>query len=341
MLKTGIVLDSRYQDHDVTPAHPECPERIEALVELIDVYARDGLVRIAPRPATIDQLALIHDPVYIDHVRATSGEPHTAFEPDTHAFGKTYDTALLAAGGLLELLDQIMNGTVDNGFAMVRPPGHHAEAERAMGFCFFNNVAIGARYLQSAYDLNRVLIMDWDVHHGNGTERSFCSDSSVLYVSVHQYPHYPGTGAADDVGMDDGEGYTVNLPLLGGFGDDEYAECFRRVVEPVCRHFDPDFVLISAGFDCHVFDPLSQMRVTGEGFAAMAHSLLGIANECADGRCAAVLEGGYDLEALKESTASVLDAFGGDGDAARPTTTGTAKTVLDTITRIQNRYWPV
>jgi acetoin utilization deacetylase AcuC-like enzyme len=341
MLKTGIVLDSRYEDHEVTHAHPERPERIGALLEMIDVYDREGLVRIEPRRATPDQLALVHDPAYIDHVRATSGEPHVAFDPDTHAFSRTYETALLAAGGLLELVDNIVDGAVDNGFAMVRPPGHHAEAARAMGFCFFNNVAIAARHLQTARDLDRILIMDWDVHHGNGTERSFYRDPSVLYVSTHQYPHYPGTGAADDVGDEDGEGFTVNLPLRGGFGDDEYAACFGRIVEPVCRDFDPDFVLISAGFDCHVFDPLSQMRLTDEGFARMAGSLLSIARNCSGGKCAAVLEGGYDLSALKESVSRVLDVFGGNEPAAAPGGPGASKSLIDAIAGVQKRYWPV
>ncbi len=339
MLKTGIVLDPRYQDHEVTHAHPECPERIGALVDMMRFYRRDGLVRIEPRRATIEQLALIHDPAYIDHVRATSGEPHIAFDPDTHAFAMTYVTALLAAGGFLELLDKIMCRDVDNGFAMVRPPGHHAEAERAMGFCFFNNVAIGARYLQREYNLERILIMDWDVHHGNGTERSFYSDKSVLYVSAHQSPHYPGTGAVEDVGKGDGKGYTVNIPLRGGFGDEEYMDCFREIVEPVCRSFDPDFVLISAGFDCHVLDPLSSMRVTAAGFADMADSLLGIASECADGRCAAVLEGGYDLTALKESVAAVLDSFAGGERRVDAAIESQAAATVDAIKRVQSLYW--
>jgi acetoin utilization deacetylase AcuC-like enzyme len=341
MLKTGVILDSRYEDHDVTHAHPERPERIGALLELMQDYDRKGLVRLDPRPATIEQLTLIHDRDYVDRVHATSGQPHVAFDPDTHAFAGTWDTALLAAGGLLELVDNIMNGTVDNGFAMVRPPGHHAETGRAMGFCFFNNVAIAARYLRTVHGLGRILIMDWDVHHGNGTERSFYRDGDVMYVSTHQYPHYPGTGAAEDLGEGEGEGFTVNLPLRGGFGDDEYAACFERIIEPVCRAFDPDFVLISAGFDCHVFDPLSQMRVTDEGFARMARSLLEIAADCSGGKCAAVLEGGYDLTALKESTARVLDVFGGDEPAPAHAAAGALESYLDAIAGIQGRYWPV
>lgn len=341
MRRTGIVLDPRYQDHEVPHAHPERPERIAALIDMMRLYHRDGLVRVEPRRATIEQVALIHDPAYIDYVRNTSGEPPVVFDPDTHAFAMTYITALLAAGGLLELIDKIMCGDVDNGFAMVRPPGHHAETERAMGFCFFNNAAIAARYLQTQYGLDRILIMDWDVHHGNGTERSFYSDESVLYVSIHQSPHYPGTGAIDDVGEGDGKGYTVNIPLRGGFGDEEYADCFREIVEPVCRSFDPDFVLISAGFDCHVLDPLSNMRVTSEGFGDMAGSLLGIADECADGRCAAVLEGGYNVTALKESVAAVLDSFAGGKRRADKSDESQAAATVAAVKRVQGLYWPL
>jgi acetoin utilization deacetylase AcuC-like enzyme len=339
MLNTAFVCDPRYANHEVPPGHPEKPERIEALASLVRRYRREGLAAVAPRAATFDEIAAVHDRRYADRVRATAGKPITVFDGDTVAYSESYETALLAAGGVLELVDRVMAGKADNGFAMVRPPGHHAEADRAMGFCFFNNVAIGARHLVREHGLERILIVDWDVHHGNGTQRSFYADKQVLYVSLHQYPHYPGTGAVNEAGVADGVGYTVNIPFPGGYGDDEYAAAFRRVIEPIGRQFAPQFVLISAGFDAHRSDPLSQMRLSTEGFAAMTRSLLDIARFSAGGKCVAVLEGGYDLAALTESVAAVLDALGGnDLDEPCPRGSG-ADTVIDAVTRVHRRFW--
>jgi acetoin utilization deacetylase AcuC-like enzyme len=296
-------------------------------------------LRISPRAATIDEITANHDRRYIEQVRSTAGKPFFVFDADTTAYAKSYETALLAAGGLLELIDHVVAGKVDNGFAMVRPPGHHAEAERAMGFCFFNNVAIGARYLRAAHGLDRILIVDWDVHHGNGTQRSFYADKSVLYVSLHQYPHYPGTGAVNEAGVAEGLGYTVNIPFPGGYGDDQYAAAFRRIIEPVSRQFAPEFVLVSAGFDAHRSDPLSQMRLSDDGYAAMTRSLLGVARDHAGGRCVAVLEGGYDLDALAQAVSRVLDELGGENlHAGTPQGAG-AEAVLDAVTRIHKRFW--
>ncbi len=339
MLRTGYVCDSRYENHEVPPGHPERPERVGALLDLMRRYSRSGLAKVEPRAATIDEVSSNHDRRYVEDVRATAGEPYVVFDGDTQAYSESYETTLLAAGGVIELVDHIMAGKIDNGFAMVRPPGHHAEADRAMGFCFFNNVAIGARYLMSKHGLDRVLIVDWDVHHGNGTQRSFYADPRVLYVSLHQYPHYPGTGATNEVGAAGGAGYTVNIPFPGGYGDEEYAAAFRRIIVPVGRQFAPQFVLISAGFDGHLRDPLSQMRLTKDGFAAMTRSLLSVARDHAAGRCAAVLEGGYDLGALQEAVASVLDELGGERlDEELPQGSG-AEAILDAVTRAQRRFW--
>jgi acetoin utilization deacetylase AcuC-like enzyme len=339
MLRTGIVLDRRFQHHDVPPGHPERPERIGALLELMERYSRRDLTRIDPRPATPDEISSNHDRRYIEEVKATAGETGVAFDWDTQAYSESYETALLAAGGVLELVDHMMAGKVDNGFAMVRPPGHHAEADRAMGFCFFNNVAIAARHARSTHGLERVLIVDWDVHHGNGTQRSFYTDNGVLYASLHQYPHYPGSGAANDVGVAGGMGYTVNIPFPGGYGDPEYAAAFARVIVPIARQFAPHLVLISAGFDGHRRDPLSQMVLSAEGFSAMTRSLLRVARDHAEGRCAVVLEGGYDLEALQESVAAVLDELGGERLAEEPPRGGGADQTLDAVIRVQKRFW--
>ncbi|MFH1754628.1 MAG: histone deacetylase, partial [Candidatus Latescibacterota bacterium] len=229
---------------------------------------------------------------HYDLIARTAGVSSFALDADTFLSAKSFDTARLSAGGFLAVVEAVMDGRIDNGFAMVRPPGHHAECDRAMGFCLFNNVAIAAAMLLEKYKLERVLILDWDVHHGNGTQRSFYDDPRVMYISLHQYPYYPGTGGADDTGSGDGKGYTVNIPFPGGCGDREYLAAFHSVILPICAQFEPQFVLISAGFDAHAQDPMANMNVTENGFAAMARSLQIVADHHAHGRCAAVLEGG-------------------------------------------------
>jgi acetoin utilization deacetylase AcuC-like enzyme len=339
MERTAVVIDPRYQNHDAKPNHPERPERIRALIEMLSRYGREGLVEVAPRMAAAPELLANHGREHVAGVEATSGREYHAFDYDTVTGAETYDTARLAAGGLLAVLDAIMRGDADNGFAMVRPPGHHAEADRAMGFCFFNNVAIGARYLRDVYGLERILIADWDVHHGNGTQRSFYANDDVLFLSTHQYPHYPGTGAATDVGVAGGMGYTVNVPLPAGFGNAEYEEAFARIVEPIGRQFEPDFVLISAGFDCHDLDPLGGMHVTYDGFARMTRGLLSVARERSKGHCAAVLEGGYNLDGLKEGVTAVLDEMALERDPGLPAAESRATSLLNEISKIQSRFW--
>jgi acetoin utilization deacetylase AcuC-like enzyme len=333
-----MVIDSRYQDHNPGRNHPERPARISTLLNLMETYQRAGLKRFEPRLATPEEVMLIHDPAHVDRVAATAQQERFAFDADTPVSAQSYATALLATGGLLTLLESIMTNEIDNGFALVRPPGHHAERDRAMGFCLFNSAAIGAQYLREKFGLKRVIVMDWDLHHGNGTQHSFYDDPGVLYVSTHQYPYYPGTGAAEETGRGPGEGYTVNVPLPAGCGDQEYLELFHTVIEPICRQFEPEFVLISAGFDAHARDPLGGMNVTAEGFGLMARTLLRIARDHAHGRCAAILEGGYDLEGLQTSTKRVLDEMGGDMlDTALPTFN--MRGLLPRVWEVQKRYW--
>jgi acetoin utilization deacetylase AcuC-like enzyme len=339
MAETGVVIDPRYLAHDTGAGHPECPERIAVLLPLVDA-AGLGLTALTPRPASGDELALVHDGAYVEEVAATQQKAWFAFDADTPTSPQSYATACLAAGGFLALLDAIMNGAVDNGFAFVRPPGHHAERHRAMGFCLFNNVAVGAEYLRRRYGLQRILIVDWDLHHGNGTQHMFESDPGVLYVSAHQYPYYPGTGAADEVGRGEGEGYTVNLAFPAGFGDAEYRTAFTRIIEPIARQYAPQFVLISAGFDAHVRDPLGGMQLTEAGFTAMTRTLLEIAREHAAGRCAAILEGGYDLTAIRGSAATVLQELRGADRLPLPLQVSSrGDALLERVAAIQRRYW--
>jgi len=338
MLRTGLVIDSRYQDHDTGFGHPERPDRITALLDGVEDADAPHVHRVEPRSATDEELERVHDGSHVARVAASAEHHRFAFDADTPVCPASHDIARLAAGGLLGLVDHIMDGSADNGFAMVRPPGHHAEADRAMGFCLFNNVAVAARHLQHRHGLNRVMIVDWDVHHGNGTQHIFEDDPGVLFLSLHQYPFYPGTGGLHEVGRGPGEGFTVNLPLPGGCGDDEYMAAFERVVVPICHQFEPELVLISAGFDAHVRDPLAGMRVSDEGFAAMARSLLRAVAEVADNRCAAVLEGGYDLEALAGSALGVLAAMSGE-DLAEPSASTSAVATVDQMFGTHGRYW--
>ncbi len=339
MRRTGVVIDERYLQHDTGPGHPERPERIRVLVDMIRQRPTE-VTLVPPRLATADELALVHEGWHVERVAATREMPRYAFDADTPTSPESYEVARLAAGGFLALLDEIVAGRLDNGFALVRPPGHHAERTRAMGFCLFNNVAVGAEYLRRRHGVERVLIVDWDLHHGNGTQHIFERDPSVLYLSTHQYPYYPGTGAADEVGQGEGKGGTVNLPFPAGFGDAEYAEAFRQVIEPVARQFAPQFVLISAGFDCHARDPLGGMVVTETGFRSMTRLLLQIADDCSGGRCAAILEGGYDLLAIRDSAAAVIDELRGERPPLDlPRAAPAAAALLRQVRAAQSDFW--
>ena len=306
-MQTGIVLDARYMAHDTGHGHPERADRIGVLLPVMT--ERADVVHVAPRMATGDDIVLVHGEGHFERVARTARHAHDAFDADTPVSAQSFETACLAAGGLLALLDEVMAGRLRNGFAMVRPPGHHAERDRAMGFCLFNNVAIGAAHLRTRHRLDRVMVVDWDVHHGNGTQHSFARDPGVLFVSTHRWPFYPGTGALDEMGEGDGRGFTVNLPFPGGFGDAEYAEAFHAVVAPLALEYEPQLILVSAGFDPHRRDPLGGMAVTEHGFAGMTRALLDVAGRVCDGRVVAVLEGGYDLRATRDSAEAVLDVL--------------------------------
>ncbi|MFM8412289.1 MAG: histone deacetylase [Alphaproteobacteria bacterium] len=306
-MKTAVLVDPRYRDHDPGPHHPERPERIAAVEAMLHDWRGAPIERVSPRLATDADILAVHAAPLLDAIRATEGKAHVAIDADTHTCARSFETALLAAGGVLELADLVARRDVHNGFAFVRPPGHHATRAQSMGFCLFNNAAAAAERLRREHGLERVAIVDWDLHHGNGTEAIFYDDPGVLYVSLHQYPFYPGTGAATDLGRGPGTGFNVNVPFSAGVGDLGYALAFQEVVEPVLRQFEPQFVIVSAGFDCHHRDPLGGMEVTEEGFRAMARSLLSVARDCSGGRLLAILEGGYDLDAIRDSSRAVLE----------------------------------
>jgi acetoin utilization deacetylase AcuC-like enzyme len=314
MKRTALVADRRYLDHYAGRVHPERPERVAAMIEMAEHLKRPDLKLYAPRQAARAELALCHGEDYIAAVEHTATLERSNFDPDTHTSPATWQTATFAAGGVLTAVEAVLAGEADNAFAIVRPPGHHALANRAMGFCFFNNVAIAAAALLANHGLQRVLILDWDVHHGNGTQELFYPSPQVLYMSLHQYPFYPGSGLFDEIGAGAGAGYTVNVPLPASFGDDEYLRVFDDLLMPIARQFNPEFVLISSGFDCHYRDPLGGMRVTERGFLAMARRMKRLAAECCNGRMVAALEGGYDLKALADSGREVIDELGREAD---------------------------
>ena len=305
---TGLVMDRRFLQHDTGVGHPENPGRLEAVYDMLATCAYQPYCRqLSPRPCSENDLARVHARGYIAKVAATAVRPHGSLGADTPVSARSYRAARLAAGGTLQAIREVWEGRLANALALVRPPGHHAENARAMGFCLFNNVAVGAVFARQTLGARRVLIVDWDVHHGNGTQHAFERDPQVLFFSSHQHPHYPGTGLYTETGLGPGEGFTVNLPLnKGSYGDSEFAALYRRILQPLALAFDPDLILVSAGFDIHAQDPLGRMRVTADGFAALTRLLMDLADRCCQGKLVLVLEGGYRRKALKASVRSVL-----------------------------------
>jgi len=302
-----VIASERFADHQPPPGHPERPERAEAMDVVAGRWKASGGEVIAPRPATDDELVRVHDPEHVHRVSQTAGKA-VAFDQDTFTSSDTADVARLAAGAALLAVERVMHGSHAMALALVRPPGHHAERSRAMGFCFYNNIAAAAAHARTL-GAQRVAIVDYDVHHGNGTQHMFESNPNVLYVSTHQFPFYPGTGAVDETGVGAGSGFTVNVPLEAGSVDEDYKTVFAEIALPVLRQFKPDLILVSAGFDAHERDPLANMRLTTEVFAAMTLDLRAVAAECCSERMVFVTEGGYDVRALSASLDGVVGAL--------------------------------
>ena len=330
-----IVTSDRFADHLTPPGHPERVERAEAMQVVASEFRRRGGTVVEPRPAVDEELERIHDREYLGLIRETAGRA-AALDLDTFTSPDTYDVALLAAGAVLAGVDHVLDaGRGARAFAMVRPPGHHAERNRAMGFCLLNNVAVGAAHAR-ARGLSRVAVVDYDVHHGNGTQWAFYDDPAVLYISSHQSPFYPWTGAAEETGSGRGVGFTANFPLEAGATDADYERVYTAVAG-ILRQFRPELILLSAGFDAHMDDPIGGMRLTAPQFGRLTALVAAVADECCDGRVVAVTEGGYDLKALATCLRVVVDVLddptalddlpapGGDArrghaslDAARP-----------------------
>lgn len=311
-MNTGIVQDPLYLEHIRGVPHVETPQRLEVIYQMLTDHFPDQLEQVIPRPANEEELGYIHTREHIKKIAATAGKSLVSLDPDTQTSPRSFEAALLAAGGCLSLIDALLSDKIDNGFALIRPPGHHAEANRAMGFCLFNNIAVAAEYARKRYGLGKVLIVDWDLHHGNGTQRSFWEEDHILYFSTHQYPYYPGTGGLGEVGSPSARGYTINCPLSSGYQDEDFAQIFERILVPVGRQFQPDLILVSAGFDTYYEDPLGAMLVTPKGYARMTRILMQLAEECCAGRIVVVLEGGYHLGGLTLSVMSVIKELLGE-----------------------------
>jgi acetoin utilization deacetylase AcuC-like enzyme len=289
-----LISSPRFQEHTTPPGHPERPERAEVFDQVASAWRDKGGTVIEPRPATREELLRVHDAAHVDAIESTSGRA-VMLDEDTFTSPESYEVALLAAGAAVQAAEYALD-TKETAFALVRPPGHHAERDKAMGFCLFNNVAVAAA-AAVARGLSRVAVVDIDVHHGNGTQWMFYADPKVLYVSTHQFPFYPGTGAAEEVGSGAGKGFTFNVPLAAGATDADYAAAYRTVAG-VLENYAPELLLVSAGFDAHADDPLASMRMSAAGYAAVVRSL---ADAAARIGCpmALVTEGGYDLDALR------------------------------------------
>jgi len=309
-MKVGLVYDELYLKHDY-PDHPERKERLTAIMEALD---KETLLRevslIKPRRATAEEVALNHDLAYIQEVHDFCKAGGGFLDPDTYATQDSYDVALQAVGGVLEGIERILKKELEAVFCAVRPPGHHAEYAKAMGFCLFNNVAVGARYLQRK-GVEKIFIVDFDAHHGNGTQRSFYQDSSVFFFSTHQYPFYPGTGSAQEKGAGAGEGFTLNVPMPAGAGDEQYAPVYEKLLPKVMEDFGPNFVLVSAGYDLHSDDPLTYLNVSTEGVRQIVRSII---RSCKALNVPVLftLEGGYNLRALGECAVVTIEEMLGN-----------------------------
>ncbi len=338
----GILLyyDDAMLDHDPGPGHPERADRLRAIRARLLESAIAGIEWRVPRRAARGEVARVHASEYVDLIERCRGQC-ARLDADTPVSAGSTVAAFLAAGAAVEAVDALLAGAAHRAFLFVRPPGHHAERERAMGFCLFNNVAIGAAHAIAAHGLSRILIVDWDVHHGNGTQHAFESRSDVLVVNSHQYPFWPGSGALAEIGSGAGTGFTVNLPLPAGFGDEEYAAVYAEIVAPIARAYRPELIFVSAGFDPHRDDPLAGMRMTACGFAHLARVVSDLASELCGGRIIFCLEGGYDLSALAESVLAVVSVAAGCVPPEPPAPALPAgRPYIDSLARFHSRTWP-
>ncbi len=313
MRKTAVYRDELFLEHQPGYNHVESPDRLRVIYNELDKEGTGkNLVFPAFDPASLETIGLNHSPELIERVADTAGRQHDFLDADTQTSERSFDAACLAVGSLLDGIQKIFDNEVDNAFCLVRPPGHHAERDRAMGFCLFNNVAVAAQWAIENLGLERIFIFDWDLHHGNGTQHSFYTTDKVFYTSTHQFPYYPGTGSFAETGEGQGAGYTLNIPMPGGQGDQDYTQVCSQLLVPVARNYNPDLILVSCGFDIYGGDPLGTMRVSPSGFAQMTQIMQNLADEVCDGRLLVTLEGGYNLNGMRDGALAVLTELCGE-----------------------------
>lgn len=345
--QTAIFKDPLFMEHDPGFGHPESPDRLRVIYEMLELPEQKKRYQFPKfKPATDEILALNHTKPHIARVAATDGKTFASLDPDTSTSPKSHAAARLAAGAVVEAVRMVTTGEADNAFALVRPPGHHAESDHTSGFCLFNNIAIAAHYAIKHLGLDRILIVDWDLHHGNGTQHSFYDTDKVLYFSTHQYPYFPGTGSLHETGTGAGEGFTINVPLPGGQDDHAYARIFNELLVPMTRAYKPELILVSAGFDISLGDPLGAMSVSRSGFAYLTGVLQDLAAELCQGRLILALEGGYDLDGLRSGVDAVLrEMYDGDGLSEQNrkilATASPPLISLDQAMQTAKKYWPV
>ena len=341
-----VVKDERYTRHLDGVFHLENPKRIKAIHTMLQDSSLAGRwSEVIPRLASPEELAWVHTPDYIEQVVQTAGKPLFAFDMDTQTTEKSYETARLAVGGVFSLIDSICNGEGKRGFAFIRPPGHHAEPDKAMGFCLFNNTALGAMYLKHRWDAKRVMIVDIDAHHGNGAQTAFYDSSDVLYFSLHQFPCYPGTGNLGEVGKGKGEGFTLNVPLAKGHGDRDFTRIIYFLLNPIAREYQPDTILVTCGFDLYQHDRLAGMHGTPTGYALITHLLIEIAESVCSGRIVFIMEGGYSIKGIQECGLRVMQelcdvqSLNGKKLEKIKGSNPSRFSVLKKVMEVQRKYW--
>ncbi len=334
-----LLSDNAMVEHDAGPGHPECPQRLEAVCDALRDRVVPGTAWASPKPCRARLLERVHAPDYVDQLDLLRGK--TAWlDGDTAVSPGSVAAARLAAGAAIDAVTAVVAGTARRAFAIVRPPGHHAEYDHAMGFCLFNNIAIAAAHARDELGCDRVLVVDWDVHHGNGTQHAFSDRPDILFFSTHQSPFWPGTGDLHEIGADAGIGFTINVPLPAGCGDGAYRAVFDELLVPVADDFQPDVILVSAGFDADARDPIGGMAMTTAGFGALCGVVRDLADRHCEGRLVLVLEGGYDLAALAEGARMCVQVMAGATPPEVPAVPGLAAQVIDQVRAVHRGFWP-
>jgi len=344
-MSIGLVHDPIFQKHNPGKFHCESPFRLEAITKALTAWPNFGQTSIIPlRIPKKNEILRVHSTTHLTRIAATA-KKKIFLDQDTHTSSDSYEVALLAAGSLLNLCDAALKNEINAGIALTRPPGHHASTNQAMGFCLFNNVAIAAKHLLEHHGLKRIIIIDWDVHHGNGTENIFFCNKNVFYFSIHQFPFYPGTGLLNTVGGNNAKGYTLNIPLTSGQDDLSYIQIFEKLLVPIVRQFKPEFILISAGFDSHRDDPLGGMQITEAGFAGMSLIIKELADEFCPNNMIMTLEGGYNPTAQAKSIIAILDTLENNSDKAKQIRLASRESnppeIIKLGQKIMNNYWKI